>query len=432
MLTFTGKRDFLCDGVSRRNFLRVGALGIGGLTLSDLLRAEALAGPNIRKKSIINIYLGGGPTHLDTFDLKPDAPKEIRGEFRGISTAIPGYQVCELMPQIARVMDKMVVIRSVADFRNEHRPNQSESGWNSRELESLGGHPSVGSVVSKVHGPINGSAPTFIDFGGHSNPGFLGSVHSAYRPDGQGRSNLILNRSVSTERLQDRRVLLSELDRLRRDADTQGQMQAMDAFTERAINVITSGEVSDALDLDKEDPRVVERYKLNQGRRGRDNRNFILARRLVEVGVRCVSMRWGGWDTHGNNFKTMREQLPSFDTGLSTLIEDLDSRGMLEDTLICVSGEFGRTPRINSRAGRDHWPRSGFFVMAGGGLRTGQVIGTTNRLGEEPQDRPVSLHEIFATIYHTLGIDANRVTLTDPNGRPQYLTKIRRPMPELV
>ncbi len=425
------RRD--CQGHSRRGFLQLGALGVGGLSLAHLLANEAQAGDTARKKCFINIYLAGGPSHHDTFDLKPNAPSEIRGEFSGISTSIPGYQVCELMPRLAKDLSQVAVIRGIAGLRDEHRSNQSETGFHSQELSSIGGRPSVGAVVSKVQGGVNGSAPTFVDFNNASTPGFLGPVFGAYKPDGEGRANLSLNRGLSVERLSDRRSLLAQLDSMRRDVDSSGQMEALDTFTERAVSVITGGDVARALNINSEDPRTRERYGATQNHRRRtDCERVILARRLVEAGVRCVTLNWGGWDTHNNNFVSLREQLPYLDMALSSLLEDLRLRGLIDDVIVSVSGEFGRTPRVNNSAGRDHWAKTGFFLLCGGGLRTGQVVGSTNRLGEVPQDRPVPLQEVFCTIYNQMGINCDDTTLIDPNGRPQYLVDHRRPMPELV
>ena len=438
MLSFLGGSERYCDGLSRRGFLKVGALGLGGITLSNLLRAEALAGEKATKKSLINIYLGGGPTHMDTFDLKPQAPKEFRGEFRPIPTNVPGVEICELMPHLATVADKYSIIRSITGMNDEHNAKQSESGWRERDLSSIGGRPGVGSVMSKLLGPAqstpHGTAPTSVDLTGWTKPGFLGQVHAAYRPDGEGRSNLQLNRSVTVDRLGDRKALLSGLDRMRRDADASGMMNALDSVSDRAVGIITSGELAKALDLKYEDPRTVDRYGINDNnnRRRNENQRFLISRRLIEAGVRCVSFSWGGWDTHGQNFQTMRDQLPPLSLALTALIEDLEVRGLLDDTIIMMSGEFGRTPRINSGAGRDHWSRAAFFFLAGGGFRHGQAIGATNRLGEVPQDRPVHLQHVFHTLYHQLGIDANTVTLMDPNGRPQYLVDNRQLIEELV
>ena len=433
MLTIFGERQSSCDNVSRRNFLQIGGLAMGGLMLPDLLRAEAAAAAKASGRSIINIFLRGGPTHMDTFDLKPNAPQEYRGEFKPIATTSPGLDICELMPRLASVGDKFSVVRSITDMSNEHTNAQSDTGWSVRSLTSVGGRPSVGSVMSKLYGPAQntpkGTAPTFIDMSNVTKPGFLGQVHAAYRPDGTGRANLQLNRSISLSRLDDRKSLLSGLDRLRRDIDGSGMMNAMDSFTDRAVGIITSGEIAKALDIRNEDPRLIASYGIEKRR---DNERFLLARRLVESGVRCVSFSWGGWDTHGNNFKSMRSQLPPLTGALTALIEDLDARGRLDDTIIMMSGEFGRTPRINGSAGRDHWPRAAFLFLAGGGMKHGQAIGSTNRLGEVPKDRPVRLQNVFATVYKQLGIDVNTVTLTDPNGRRQGLVDHRDVISELV
>ncbi len=438
MLTFLGSGDRFCDGVSRRQFLQIGGLAIGGvlgsgLSLPELLRAESVTGSRATGKSLINIYLSGGPTHMDTFDLKPNAPSEYRGEFRPMPTNVPGVEICELMPELASVADKYSIIRSIDGMRNEHNAKQSESGWSVRDLESLGGRPGVGSVMSKVFGPSqqtrDGIAPTNVDLTGWTKPGFLGQVHAAYRPDGEGRTNLTLNRSVDLNRLSDRRNLLTGLDRLRNDVDRTGMMTAIDSFKERAVDIITSGAVARALDLKNEDPRQLDRYG---ARERRDVERFLLARRLIGTGVRSVSFSWGGWDTHGNNFVTMRKQLPALSRALTALIEDLDAHGQLDDTVIMMSGEFGRTPRINGNAGRDHWPRAAFFFLAGGGMNHGQAIGSTNAKGEVPHDRPVHLQHVFHTLYHVLGIDTDTTTLTDPNGRPQYLVDNRELIRELI
>lgn len=433
MFTFYGRRRGFCDGVSRRDFLKIGGLALGGLSLPELLRAEAATGARASGKSIINIYLAGGPTHLDTFDLKPDAPREFRGEFKPIPTNADGLEICELLPKLAGVADKFSIVRSITGLRDEHTPTQSDSGWSTSSLTSIGGRPGVGAVMSKLMGPAQqtpyGMAPTFIDLTGWTAPGFLGQVNAGYRPDGEGRQNLSLNQSISLGRLDDRAALLGGLDRLRREADRSGMMDAMDSYTQRAVGIVTSGTLARALDLRNEDPRNAARYGIETHR---ENERFLLARRLVNAGVRCVAFSWGSWDTHGDNFNIMRRQLPPLDRALAALIEDLDAHGRLDDTIILMSGEFGRTPRINGGAGRDHWPRASFFFVGGGGLRHGQAIGATNRLGEEPQDRPVHLQHVFHTVYRHLGIDADATTLLDPNGRPQYLVDERQVIGELL
>ncbi|MBM83345.1 MAG: hypothetical protein CMJ78_22515 [Planctomycetaceae bacterium] len=428
MLSFLGNSDRYCDGVSRREFLQIGGIAATGLTLPQLLRAESQA-PQAKRKSIINIFLSGGPTHIDTFDLKPNAPVEYRGEFTPIATNVSGVGICELMPGLATVADRYTVVRSVTGMNNEHTSVQSDSGWSVRSLDTMGGRPGIGSVMSKLWGPAqvteHGTAPTNVDVSNRSLPGFLGQVHAAYRPDSIGRRNLQLNSSISMSRLDDRQGLLSGLDRLQRDIDRTGMMTAIDSFTDRAVGIITSGEISKALNNDMEDPRVRNRY-------GKSGGAFLTARRLIDAGVRCVSIAYGSWDTHGNNFATMRRQLPGLSQALTTLIEDLDARGKLDDTIIMMSGEFGRTPRINGNAGRDHWPRSAFFFLGGGGFRHQGAIGTTNSRGEVAQDRPIHLQDIFTTVYKQMGIDPETTTLTDPNGRPQYLTDHRDLIHEII
>ena len=435
MLTILGQRQRFCDQVSRRDFLRIGGLAMGGLTLPKLLQAEQAAGGRATGKSIINIYLPGGPTHMDTFDMKPKAAKEFRGELMPVATSVPGMEICELMPKLARMGDKFSVVRSITGLREEHAPHQSDSGWSESSLRTMGGRPGIGSVMSKLWGPSqttpHGTAPTFVDLTGWTKTGFVGQINAGFRPDGEGRQNLSLNNQVNLNRLDDRKGLLTGLDRLRRDIDSHGMLTAVDSFTERAVGIVTSGELAKSLDLRNEDPRLLARYGVGKDQ-GFGNERFVLARRLIQAGVRCVSLSVGGWDTHGDNFNQMRRQLPPLDQALTGLIEDLDAHGLLDQTIIMMSGEFGRTPRVNGGAGRDHWARASFFFLAGGGMRHGQMIGATNRNGEEPIERPVHLQNVFHTVYHQLGIDANFATLTDPNGRPQYLVNDRKLITELI
>jgi hypothetical protein len=437
MLTLLGQPQRFCDGLTRRNFLKIGALsagtvgagtfGAGGLTLAEVLRAESVQ-PAAQQRSIINIYLAGGPSHIDMFDMKPDAPPEIRGEFHPIATNVPGMEICHLMPKLAGMANKFTIIRSLTGLNNEHSPSQTESGWKEFDLKSIGGHPSLGCVVAKVKGPTNGPVPTFVDLSGFSQHGFLGPVYSAFRPDTDGRIDLRLRPEITVDRFHNRAELLKQLDHMRRDIDSSHMMEAMDAFNGRAMGVITSSKLAEALDWEKADPKVHERYGIVQGN---DNYRFLLARRLVECGVRVISFSCYSWDTHTENFTTLRRQLPPLDTGLSALINDLDEHGLLATTTIAMWGEFGRSPRI-AGGGRDHWPRAASVFIAGGGLRSGQVIGSTNRYGETAQDRPVHFQEVFATFYHQLGIDPKTTTLRDPNGRPQYLVEHPDPIAELI
>ncbi|MCR9119080.1 MAG: DUF1501 domain-containing protein [bacterium] len=409
-----------CDGVTRRDALKLGAAGISGLTLGGLFEAEARANIGSSHKAVINIHLGGGPSHQDMFDLKPDAPVEFRGEFNPIRTNVPGMEISEHMPQLAQRADKFAIIRSIIGSTGQHSNYQTHSAYDSRDLKNVGGRPSLGSVVAHTQGAVAG-APPFISYNG-GEAGYLGPVYKPYKPSG---TSLKLNRGLTEERLSDRTNLLSSLDSLRRDADTSGQMNALDAHTRQAVEVVTSGKVADAVDLNKEDPSIVERY-------GKDNRNMLYARRLVEAGVRVVTLNWGSWDTHTGNFTKLQTQLPKLDNGLSALLDDLHSRGMQDDVTVVVWGEFGRTPRVNKNAGRDHWNRVMSGFIAGGGMRTGQVIGATTRDAGEAADRPIHIQRVFATIYHNLGIDVERTTIVDNAGRPQFLVDHRQPIEELI
>ena len=470
MLSFLCAQNQQSSTTSRRDFLKLGTLGLTGLTLADLLRAESQAGIQQSRKAIINVHLDGGPPHMDTIDLKPEAPAEIRGEFQPIATSVPGIQICELLPRIAAQADQFAFVRSLVGSASAHDAFQCQSGFRKKDMLSIGGRPALGSVVSHLKGSSRDRAPLFVDImqgrgqvRNSARPGFLGPSHQPFRPDisdlferqlEKGMQNelkrlgeehqvsLKLNSSLTLERLENRTTLLSELDTIRRKVDASGMMDAMDRFSQQAVSILTSGQLADALDLEQEDPAVLARYNLParpEAKRfytseGPDaTRKFLLARRLIEAGVRCVSLSISDFDTHSSNFSRMRQLLPVVDHGLSTLVTDLEERGMLEDVTIVAWGEFGRTPRINSKnGGRDHWPRVGPAILAGGGMRTGQVIGATDRTASAVTDRPVRYKDIFATLYHNLGIDPHAVTITDPRGRPQYLLDEGERLPELA
>lgn len=449
MLTIEGRRQTLCDGVSRRSFLKIGGLAfgaLGGLTLPDVLRAESLSGNTSRHKGVINIFLGGGAPHQDMWEIKVDAPKEIRGEFNPIATKVAGIEICEVFPQIAANMDKFAVIRSVVGNAGGHDAFQCFSGWERNSIASVGGRPSIGSVLAKLGGPVDPGMPPFVALAEKTQhapwsepgaPGFLGAAFKAFKPQGEGMADLRLN-NVSSERLQDRKSLLKGLDTLKREVDASGMLRGMDAFTEAAFGVLTSSKLVDALDLSKEDPKLVARYgdgkpyKFQYDGAPTCNDQLLMARRLIEAGVRCVTLSYGRWDSHGDNFGLVRDHGAKLDQCVTALVQDLDERGMLDDVTVVVWGEFGRTPRINPQAGRDHWPQVNSCLMAGGGMRTGQAIGATNRLGEYAKERPVHLQEVVATIYRNMGIDPMTTTLRDPTGRPQFLVDIRDPIHELV
>lgn len=449
MLTLHGRANRFCDGLSRRSFLTIGGLTFGahGFGLANLLRAEAQQthSGSLGHKAIINVFLAGGPPHQDMWEIKTEAPAEIRGEFRPIATNVPGIQICEVFPKLAGLMDKAAIIRSVVGSKDRHESSQCLSGWVSTEMRNLGGRPAIGAAVAKLQGAVDPSVPPYVGLAARTQhvpwsdagtPGFLGSSFSPFKPDGPGLENMKLN-DISLERLQDRRRLMSSLDNLRRDIDTTGTIEGMDAFGQRALDVLTSSKLLDALDLSKEDPKIVERYgdgkpyKFQYDGAPTCNDHLLIARRLVEAGARCVSLSYGRWDSHGDNFNLVRDHGSKLDQCLSALIEDLDQRGMLDDVTVVVWGEFGRTPKINPQAGRDHWAPVSCAFLAGGGIRAGQAIGATNRLGEYASLRPVDMQEIIATLYHNLGIDTATTSLTDPTGRPQYLVE-RGPVAELI
>ena len=449
MLTLFGRSQKYCDGVSRRSFLKIGGLSLGaagGVSLADVLRAESATGKKSPHKSVINIFLGGGPPHQDMWEIKTQAPKEIRGEFDPIATQVPGLQIGECFPRIAAMMDKFAALRAVVGCSGSHDGFQCMTGWERRSIESVGGRPSIGSVAARLQGPTDPGVPAFVGLAEKTahgpwaesgSPGFLGAAYRPFKPQGEGMSDLRLT-DVTLDRLQDRKHLLHGLDSLRRDADASGMIRGMDAFNEAAFGVLTSSKLVEALDVSKEDPRTLARYgdgkpyQFQYDGAPTVNDHILMARRLVEAGVRVVTLSYGRWDSHGQNFALVRDHGSKLDQGVTALVQDLEDRGMLDDVTVVVWGEFGRTPRINPGAGRDHWPQVSCALLAGGGMRTGQAIGATNRLGEYAVERPVHMQEIVATLYHNLGIDPMSTTLKDPTGRPQYLIDARDPIRELV
>lgn len=487
MLTIPGPKTRYCDGIDRRGFLRIGGLGLGGASLTDILRAESQQGISHSNKSIIMIILPGGPPHLDMFDMKPKAPTEIRGEFSPISTNVPGIQITELMPRTAALMDKLVIVRSLYGGLNDHNVHINLTGWESHEQQGdsvakpgfpTGGWPSIGAVMSKLHGPLNPGMPPFVSLSppnaesttraSLNQPGFLGIGHAGFEPnrkkrhdityksgvsrdqvvrDGEQQAEISL-RDMSPSRFTDRVALLSSFDRMRRDVDASGIMHGMDNINQQAFDILMSGALGKALNFQLESEDLRREYGISDAdvpAHGGPEllKQFLVARRLVQAGCRCVTLafsQWpmdrqsrGGfnWDFHTANFKSCREMVPMLDAGLSALIKDLDHHHMLEDTSVVVWGEFGRTPRINDAAGRDHWPNAASVLLAGGGMKTGQTIGSTNRLGEEPEDRPVHYRDVFASLYRNIGINAAHTQLTDLRGRPHPLVDGRVPIQEL-
>lgn len=470
MLTIFDKPDRRSEQLTRRGFLVAGALSAGGLTLADLLRAEDAAGIRSSNKAVVNIHLDGGPPHIDMIDLKPEAPSEIRGEFSPVATRIPGFALCEHLPKLASLADKFVFIRSLVGSVGVHDAFQCQSGFSEKDLKSIGGRPALGSVIARLRGSTRDKAPSFVDLmqgrpmvRNSGRPGFLGPAYQAFRPDiskmfarpleeGMKRelaakgadhtTSLALLDGISVDRLDDRTSLLREFDRLRREIDASGMMDAMDGFTRQAVGILTSGRFADAMDLGKEDPHIVERYALAEN--GSTDpvgtsegaswpKKLLLARRLIEAGVRCVSLSLSDFDTHSANFQRMRRLLPILDHGLEAFMTDLTERGLIDDVSIVAWGEFGRTPGVDVKsAGRHHWPSVGMALLAGGGMRTGQVIGQTDRYAGSAVSRPVSYQDVFATLYHNLGIDLAAARLTDPSGRPQLLLDDGQPLREVI
>ena len=429
-----------CDNLSRRAFLKAGGMAAGGLSLAQLLNIEAQASTGRSSKAIINIYLPGGPSHIDTFDMKPDATSEVRGELRPIKTNVPGMEICELFPRLAKMADKFAIIRSIYDSTGDHDCFQCMTGRTKKGLIPPGGWPSFGSWISKLQGS-NPGIPANVSlmyptgerrWGEPGNGGFIGAGHSPMAlvsKDPNAKAQNMTLEGISLERLRDRVSLRGALDGFKRDADNSGVMEGLDTFHQQAVDLLTGGGIAKALDLSNEDPRILERYGPNDSKFRRDGAprmvsNFLLARRLVEAGARVVSLNYSRWDWHGGdgmNFIESRAEFPYLDLGLSALITDLHERGLDKDVSVVVWGEFGRTPKINNMNSRDHWPKASFALLAGGGMRTGQVIGATDRIGGEVTDRPVKFQEVFATLYHNMGINLSEATVLDTQGRPQYL-----------
>jgi hypothetical protein len=434
----------------------MGLLGLGGLTTPRLLKAESAAGVRSSNKSVILIYLVGGPPHQDLFDLKPDAPKEIAGPWKPIATNVTGFKICEALPKLARIADKFTVVRSLVGNQADHDAIQVYNGHHPKKPTPAGGWPQFGSAVAKLQGPTDPAIPPYLSLcytcthGPYNEPGpgFLGQPYSPFRPMGPSRDDMIL-RGVTINRLADRKTLLRSFDTLQRNLDASGTMKGMDAFEQQAFGLLTSSRLAEALDLSKESPKTIARYgtgdpKIHMDGNGapRVPQSLLMARRLVEAGVRVVTLNYSKWDWHGGKnaegradnsiFLREQEDFPVFDQCLSALIEDLHDRGLADDCSVIVMGEFGRTPKISAQVGRDHWPQVNCALLAGGGMKHGQVIGSTDRIAGEAASRPVTFGELYATLFHNLGIDPN-ATLPDLTGRPQYVVEDNaKPLPELI
>lgn len=442
MRLFGGSGGSFCDRVSRRSFLQIGSLAVGGLSLPQLLQADQQRGRKNSHKAVIMVYLSGGLSHQDSFDLKPLAPAEIRGEFSPIPSSVPGVDVCELLPKLANVMDRCAVIRSVVGQRDEHSSFQSLTGYTMGETQR-NQYPNFGSMVAKVQGATDPVVPPFVDLFptmqhrpyNSTGAGYLGSPYQQMRADGEDLASMKL-RYIESLQFSNRQKLLEGLDSFRRAADRSG-MADLDQNYQRAFEVLTSSRLLEAIDVEKEDPQIRARYASGSSKHQGDgaplwNDQLLIARRLIETGVRVVTVAYGFWDTHGNNFGHLKGNLPVIDAGLSALVEDIHQRGLANDVTLVVWGEFGRTPKINKDAGRDHWAPVQAALLSGGGMQMGQVIGSTDKTGAYAESRPVHYRDVLATIYHNLGIDPHQY-VRDINDRPvQVLPEDARPIRELV
>jgi len=456
MLTIAqNKASQYCDGISRRHFLRAGGLGMAGLSLADLLRLKASGQvrDEAREKSVIMVYLPGGPSHLDMYDMKPDAPVEFRGEFNPIRTNVPGIDVCELMPRHVGIADKFSIVQGLRTFGNGHDPYEILTS-DPRAATKLPPNPLpvFGSVVSKIRGVAGREVPPYVSIDDlhlirpslNDDPetaAYLGEIYEPFRMTGPGLENLSLADGVTLERLKERKTLLHSFDSLQRGLDGGKQVTAVDSYTEQALAMISSNKVRNAFDLDQEPESVRELYG--------PATDFLLARRLVESGVSVVTLpgRFPAtigdfergssdhWDTHRHNFKFLRLMLPQYDQAISALITDIYQRGLDKDVLVVVWGEFGRTPKVDTVpgfvGGRGHWLEAGFILMAGGGLKMGQVVRETDQHGLRAKGQPTTSSNVLATIYHVLGIDPG-LTFLDHSGRPRYLLDSPEPIHELI
>lgn len=440
MLNLLGPSYRTCDGLTRRSFLKAGFLGLAGLTLADQLKLKAHAveqGEASRDTAVILFWMGGGPSHIDMYDLKPNAPVEFRGEFREIDTNVNGIRIGEHLPLQAQHMDKMSIVRSVTHTNPGHGMGSHWmlTGYVPTIEINDNLNPAAGSVVARMRGANVPRMPAYVcvpSVPGHSGAAYLGAAYNAFAPgsDPNGANfevrDLRLAPNIDLTRFRNRRELLQGVDNLRRDVDLQGTLEGYDRFYRDAFEIVTGPEAREAFDMRREDPRVRDKY-------GRDTwgQSALLARRLVEAGVTYVTVNVGGWDTHNNNFNELKNRLlPRYDRALAALVDDLAQRGMDRKVLVMTYGEFGRTPRVNTTAGRDHWPGAASVVFAGGGLRMGQVIGSTDARAEYPSSRPTTPQDVLATMYQVLGIDY-RHEFMDPAQRPIPILNEGRPIQEL-
>ncbi len=426
-----------CDGITRRQLMRVGALSAFGLSMPGLLKAHADDKTPAPKQEMacILLWMGGGPSQIDTFDPKPNAPQEVRGAFKPIGTNIAGIQICEHLPTLAKQMDKFSIIRSVTspDGNHETATHYLLTGY---PFNPAVEYPAYGSVIAREKGYRNGLPPYTFMHGLPFNHGYGGYMGAAYNPFLIGGDTNDPNFSVrdvtapngvDVVRMDRRRLLRDSLDNWQKGKEASKAAQTMDEFTQRAYALITSPAAKKAFNL-KDEP---DKLRLEYGRNN-FGQSCLLARRLVEAGVRCVTINMDGWDTHTDNFTALKDsRLPALDKGYATLLRDLTERGMLDTTLVVWMGEFGRTPVINASAGRDHWSQVFSVCMGGGGVKTGMTVGTSNERSEAPKDRPVRVEDIAATLYKAMGIDYEKEYMS-PQERPFKINYDGTPLPELI
>jgi uncharacterized protein (DUF1501 family) len=427
-------RHRLCSGLSRRDFLRIGALAPLGLSLPQLLASEKAAAGKARAKSVILVFLGGGISHHDSFDPKPDAVEQIRGKYKSITTNVPGLNVTELLPNMAKVMDKVALVRS-GSHENDHHETATNWVLSGRFGSLFGDHPAIGAVVAHETG-FSGVVPPYVAI--PKNPSFtwelgrsawLGGRSESFKCGNPNEKDFrvrdLSQASTTPQTLDRRRTLLQAFDTLQSQIHASDQIATYDEFSQKAAQMILAPQAQAAFDIGKENEKLRDEYG-----RSEFGQSLLMARRLVESGVRFVTVNYGGWDMHDKIFEGLDKKLPEFDQSFARFIRDMDERGTLQDTLVVCMGEFGRTPKINDKAGRDHWGRAGSMLFAGAGVRGGNVIGATDKNGAYVTDRPVRPADVAWTIYDALGIDANRELMT-PEGRPSFILTEGAPVREL-